>query len=133
MSRKDLMHCPFCKISLTAFQEADLHLDYCPAGHGIWFDGDELAAYRKNHPEVGTWKKGETEQFLALPGLPVKECPRCNSDVLQGGRLHELDVWHCFTCHGVFLGQPIPMAKDPLDPTPVLVGTMILDNILIGF
>jgi Zn-finger nucleic acid-binding protein len=127
------MDCPFCKTSLLPYEEHDLHLDRCPAGHGIWFDGGELDAYRKNHPDVGNAPKEETQRFLPLPGVAVKDCPRCRTTTLEGGRLHDLDVQHCFTCHGVFLGQPSPLTQDPLNPTPVVIGGMILQAILSGF
>ena len=107
-------------------------MDRCQAGHGIWFDGDELTAYRKANPGVGSSTPTETNRFLALPGTPLKTCPRCKEEQLRGGRLHELDVWKCFVCHGVFLGQALPMTSDPLEPTPIIVGTIILEAILGG-
>ena len=126
------MNCPFCNVALHPFQEAGLHLDRCPTGHGIWFDGDELTAYRKTHPEVGMQTNDENKRFVALPGMPIKNCPRCELEQLQGGRLHESDVWQCFTCKGVFLGHPLPVTQDPLNPTPIIVGSFILHAILGG-
>ncbi|WP_454064171.1 TFIIB-type zinc ribbon-containing protein [Candidatus Nitrospira salsa] len=127
------MICPICQIDLISFQEADLHLDHCPTGHGIWFDGGELATYRKEHPNSGNSEINGSTKFLSIPGTPVKDCPRCTTATLEGGRLYELDVRHCFTCHGVFLGQSLPMTQDPLDPTPVLIGTWVLQAIASGF
>lgn len=100
------MHCPFCQNTLIPFEEHHLHLDRCPEGHGIWFDGGELEAYRKKYPDIGNAPREETHQFQPLPGEVIKDCPRCRRTTLEAGRLYELNVHHCFTCHGVFLGQP---------------------------
>lgn len=126
------MNCPFCHHALHPFQETDLHLDRCPVGHGIGLDGDELTAYRNAHPEVGGPKKEQTDGLLPKPGMPLKTCPRCEAEQLQGGRLYELDLGQCVTCQGVFLGPSLPMTQDPLDPTPIFVGTFILEAILGG-
>lgn len=127
------MRCPFCKRELVPFEENDIHLDRCSAGHGIWFDGGELDDYRKSHPEIGASRTQGAQKFQALPGTPVKNCPRCDTQTLECGHLLEWEVRHCFTCHGVFLGQSIPMIKEPLDPTRVIVGSWILEAILSGF
>ena len=127
------MKCPICPTHLESYQEADLHLDRCPIGHGIWFDGGELSSYRKNHPEIRGSQNSEPDRFQALPGVAVKTCPRCTTATLEGGRLLEMDVRHCFTCHGVFLGQSLPTTQDPLNPTPIIVGSIILNTILGGF
>ncbi len=111
------MHCPFCEKTLIPLEEHSLHLDRCPEGHGIWFDKGELDAYREKQADSGKSPNEGTQPFLALPGVAIKDCPRCQTETLQGGRLHELDVRYCFTCHGVFLGQPTPTIQDPLDLT----------------
>ncbi len=122
------MYCPFCKTTLTPFEEHHLHLDRCPDGHGIWFDGGELEAYRKKYLDAKKVPREETHQFQPLPGEPIKDCPRCRRTTLEAGRLYELNVHHCFTCHGVFLGQQTNVAQE----TENSVGLEALEGVEIG-
>jgi len=133
------MRCPFCENTLIPFEEHYLHLDRCPNGHGIWFDGGELEAYRRKHPETRKAPREETHQFHPLPGEAVKDCPRCRTATLEGGRLLEMDLRHCFTCHGVFLGQLITITQEDHDSTGlegvegIEIGLSIVEAILSAF
>jgi Zn-finger nucleic acid-binding protein len=133
------MHCPFCENTLIPFEEHHLHLDRCPNGHGIWFDGGELEAYKKKYPDTEKAPREETHQFQPLPGEAVKDCPRCRRKTLEAGRLYELNVHHCFTCHGVFLGQPTNIDQETHDSAGletlegVQIGTSIIEAIISTF
>jgi len=93
------MNCPFCHIALHPFQEADLQLDRCPAGHGIWFDGEELTAYRKAHPELGMHTNDENKRFVALPGMPIKIAP------VASWNNYKADAYMNQTCGSVLLAR----------------------------
>ena len=130
------MHCPFCETILLPFEEHHLHLDRCSEGHGIWFDGGELEAYRKKHPETKPVSREETHQFKPLPGESVKNCPRCRRATLEAGRLYELNVHHCFSCHGTFLNHsnnPDQPPSDSIEGAELEIGATIIEIIISAF
>ena len=52
------IHCPECKAEMKAFHfmgDSGVYVEYCPANHGLWIDGDEwqpLLAASARLPEV---------------------------------------------------------------------------------
>ena len=134
--RKYIMRCPLCGTTLAAFEEHRLHLDRCPEGHGIWFDGGELEAYRKNHSDTEKPSREEAHCFQPFPGETVKDCPRCRRTTLEPGHLYKLNLYHCMTCHGVFLGQPMNIRQEDHDSIGVEgieIGSSIIEIIVTAF
>ncbi len=77
------------------------------------------------------------QKFQPIPGMPVKNCPRCTTATLEARRLHELDVHHCLTCHGIFLGPLKTSIQESHDSigveTGIEIGATIIETIISAF
>ena len=73
------MNCPVDKSPMLVVEHQRIELDYCPACHGVWFDGGELALLLAilDVPDAG----GLTEEVLTGSDVSTPEkrrrCPIC--------------------------------------------------------
>jgi len=67
------MNCPACGEPQVIVEHDGVELDLCFAGHGIWFDGQELG--QMLGPDAAELER----ELAALPqGRSGRPCPRCD-------------------------------------------------------
>lgn len=73
------MQCPVCAEQQVIVEHEGVELDLCVAGHGIWFDDQELHMLLESAGTAGATKSLErTFQPIGGPsGEAKKPCPRC--------------------------------------------------------
>jgi Zn-finger nucleic acid-binding protein len=90
-------------------EHGGVRLDLCEACPAAWFDGGELEAYQAG---------GGSERLAGVPAAGEHfehdgesahiRCPRCESDILRGGRIGRHRVLRCTSCRGLLLPLPDP-------------------------
>ncbi len=77
-------------------------IDKCPRCGSLWFDADEIDEYRHSRNATAT-PTPVLAGFEPDASLSAKACPRCQKNVLRGGRVDAGPIHACFTCSGVFV------------------------------
>lgn len=118
------MTCPACGAALREHKIAGIVLDECPACGGIWFDGDELEAYRRQIP---TRPRYTDDTFVPDDDLSNRPCPRCRVLTARSGSLSGHRTFHCRNCRGVFLPRSAVMGLGRVKPFEAAAGSSVLD------
>ena len=121
--------CPRCGSEPIEFPFLDLRLDLCSACHGLWLDGDEVAAVSRtaDHDDgllVDAPVGGYRHEAAAVVQRRAVRCARCNKDV----ELTKTTV----TCGGVMC-DPCALADDTpaeLDLPPLPKDSWLLGEAL---
>ena len=84
------MQCPECREPLVIVESEGVELDLCAAGHGTWFDAQELGLlFAAAGAETGL--QDLAGRLAALPDQgAARRCPRCRRPMRQVG-LPEVD------------------------------------------
>lgn len=78
------MLCPANGEPLVIIEVAEIELDVCPAGHGMWFDADELRMLfmKAGAPEGLLSLDMRLERLKKVEGVR-RRCPRCKRKMWQ--------------------------------------------------
>ncbi len=98
-----MIPCPECRGPLAAVEYRGVELDVCPAGHGRWWDRDELRMLVERRG--GDALAGLEAELAALPASGAgRPCPRCDRPMElvrpEGGDAPWLD--RCPEGHGLW-------------------------------
>ena len=105
------MKCPKCAALLSPLPAADVTLDKCHSGDGIWLDYGELKKLR----ESGTQgSEQELEKQFGNPAAPMQNlagylrCPSCEDSGLRTiyvSYVKPVRVDRCPNCYGMWLDK----------------------------
>ncbi len=72
-TREHKRKCPICglKMKKVALGQPEIIIDACPAGHGLWFDGDEVTQLLK-HLTKASEKQDSKQQVITFLGEVFK-------------------------------------------------------------
>jgi Zn-finger nucleic acid-binding protein len=77
------MQCPECREPLVIVESEGVELDLCAAGHGTWFDAQELGLLLTG---AETGLQDLDSRLAALPDQgAARRCPRCRRRMRQVG------------------------------------------------
>ena len=116
------MICPFCESQLVAEVHAGIEIDRCEECGGLWFDRDELAAYRKADG------KNDHHELVSVVCReePCLSCPRCRSETLVAVEVAGVEARRCSNCSGIAIqSKSVPSIARRLSKT---AGDMALES-----
>ena len=98
--------CPVCDVPLEPRKDVSVTVDVCPAGHGAWYERDELRQAKDAADRDVRWLDtdlwSDAAQASAEPS--ARRCPGCRSRLVQvayGDTDVQVDA--CPSCEGVWL------------------------------
>ena len=96
------MECPSCSKPLEQKSyRGGITVDECLWCHGVWFDKDELDAYRA---AVEIQDRGEAPPVFQKKEQPEnRACPKCASSSLADGEVRHILLSRCEQCYGYFV------------------------------
>lgn len=120
MLRAGDIDCPNCALRLTPYQCDGKVLDKCDRCHGMWFDAQEIAVFRR---ALGRFNYARFKVEIEIPPRERRElfeCPRCPSEALLEGAFARNDNIHvhvCQRCRGMWatLRDVVELVRDARD------------------
>lgn len=96
------MECPFCSNPLKQQScTGGITVDECLSCRGVWFDKNELDAYRA---AVEIQDRGTDQPvFRKKEQSENKVCPKCVSSSLVDGEVRHVMLSRCQQCYGYFV------------------------------
>jgi Zn-finger nucleic acid-binding protein len=124
------MECPSCRKPLEQKSyRGGITVDECLWCHSVWFDKDELDAYRT---AVEIQDRGaDPPVFVKKEQSENRACPKCVSSSLVDGEVRHIMLSRCQQCYGYFVPYDQLLEIKDVRKPDYPVGLAILDAVRI--
>jgi len=104
------IHCPQCTTLLKLFHYEGIEIDFCPNGHGVWLDKNELGVIINRREQIFSPEEiAAAETVERKVGGSIKAtphpCPVCNSSMKRSNYAYSSGIFidRCGGCSGIWL------------------------------